>query len=669
MKKIRWDKADIIQYYHSTNEYLSEIPSELLWNSNHPTLDCKCCENKKTDALYHQIVNALRRASDKCCPTTNDNFYKPFWKDDLKNLKCQSIEVHNLWKNCGKPRHGEIYRERCRVRAAYRRSIRQHQREAQEKISNDLHELLLQKKGAAFWKTWNNKVSRKSTVPEAINGMTDSVEIARAFATSFENICKPNSEARNMEKQNEFLMRYAKYESSPFSHSVNVEVVDKCIRTLKPGKAAGVDHIESEHITNAHPRLCVLLSLLFNMILCHGKVPEDFCKGIIIPIPKEDLADHSRYENYRGITISSTISKLFEMCLLEIYGQFLVTSELQFGFKKKHSCSHALQVVRSVIDYFASAGSTVNFCALDLSKAFDKVNHYILFIKLMDRSVPRSFLDVVINWYTNCVAMVRWNGELSNMFRLLCGVRQGGVLSPVLFSVYVDSIISSLAADEHGCRVSGIFLGCIMYADDLLLMSSSLHRMQMMIDKCSSEIENLDMRINAKKSQVIRIGPAFRTPCSPLKVCGTEIEFVDKLKYLGVHLSAARKCKLGLHEMCCKFYRAFNSIYSRCHYLTEPALHHLMDSFCKPHLCYGTEAFDLKANDIRHLSYVLDCGLSKIYRIARNQVAEIYLFTDTADIHSEIVRRRRRFQESCKLSDNSIIQFLNLIRVTDVIPI
>src|SRR6218665_1195017 len=137
------------------------------------------------------------------------------------------------------------------------------------------------------------------------------------------------------------------------------------------------------------------------------------------------------------------------MCMLELYGTYLLTSDLQFGFKKGLGCSHALFAAISVVDYFTNHGSTMNLCALDMSKAFVKVNHYALFNKLMDRSIPREFLSILISWCSISAAYVRWDNMLSDLIVLACG---GGVLSPILFAVYVNDVIEKSSNSNSNNR-------------------------------------------------------------------------------------------------------------------------------------------------------------------------------------------------------------------------
>ena len=148
---------------------------------------------------------------------------------------------------------------------------------------------------------------------------------------------------------------------------------------MKLGKAAGCDGIETEHMVHAHPILVSILSALFNSML-HGYVPDNFGRAIIIPLIKDKSGDSSSSSNYRGITMSSNISKLFEMCLLDLFGKYLTSSNLQFGFKKGVGCTDGIYALQSVVDFYTEHGSTVNLCLLDMSKAFDKVNHYSLYI-------------------------------------------------------------------------------------------------------------------------------------------------------------------------------------------------------------------------------------------------------------------------------------------------
>jgi len=160
----------------------------------------------------------------------------------------------------------------------------------------------------------------------------------------------------------------------------------------------------------------------------------------VIPLIKNE-ADPFVSDNYRGITLSPVISKLFEMVLLSLFEQHLLSDPLQFDFKKNSSCNHALFTVNKVTDHHIKHGSTVTICALDISKAFDKVNHFAPLQLLMDRKLPKCFIGVLLQWFSKSMACVRWNGQYSFWFNLSAGVRQGGLLFPVLFAVYMDPLI------------------------------------------------------------------------------------------------------------------------------------------------------------------------------------------------------------------------------------
>jgi len=111
-------------------------------------------------------------------------------------------------------------------------------------------------------------------------------------------------------------------------------------------------------------------------------VPLSFGRSYTVPILKSNCNVYGKtvtVDDFRGVSISPVISKVFEHCVLDRYGAFLVVFN-QSEFKKNLGCASAVYVLRSVIDYYVSLGSTANICAVDLSKAFDKMNHHGLFI-------------------------------------------------------------------------------------------------------------------------------------------------------------------------------------------------------------------------------------------------------------------------------------------------
>jgi len=158
-----------------------------------------------------------------------------------------------------------------------------------------------------------------------------------------------------------------------------------------------------------------------------------------------------------------------------------------------------------------SRGCKVYSAFLDASKAFDKVLHNGLYKKLSDRKAPLCFVLLLINWYSKLHCAVRWNGFMGEWFPIQCGVRQGGVLSPYLFSVYVSDLIFELRNSGSGAHIGKLFMGCVLYADDIVLMSPSCHGLQRLVRICEKYGLKWDIKFNPCKSQVITFGGSTAT--------------------------------------------------------------------------------------------------------------------------------------------------------------
>ena len=116
------------------------------------------------------------------------------------------------------------------------------------------------------------------------------------------------------------------------------------------------------------------------------------------------------------------LSKIFRHCLLFRFNHYFETSDLQCGFKAKVGCNEALSLLCNTVQYFANNGSTVSIASLDMAKAFDKVNYYALYLKLIMRQVFVCFIYLLFDWYEKVFIFVKWGQSLSKQVRLTTGV-------------------------------------------------------------------------------------------------------------------------------------------------------------------------------------------------------------------------------------------------------
>lgn len=293
---------------------------------------------------------------------------------------------------------------------------------------------------------------------------------------------------------------------------------------------------------------------------------------------------------------------------------FLRSSANQFGFKAGSSCSHAVYTLRRIVERSVNAGSTANLCSIDLTKAFDKTNHYALFIKLMKRLVPIALLSILESWYANCWSCVKWNTYHSHLFKISFGVRQGSVLSPVLFAIYVDDIASRLPFGQHH--------SILLYADDILLIANSVTELQNLLTSCETELSWLDMAVNIKKSCCLRIGARHSAKCAEiLTTDGHPLPWVSEIRYLGVYIVRSQSFKCSVNYAKASFYSAANAIFGKIGRLaSEEVTVHLFKAKCLPILLYGLEAFDLSKAVMASLDFTVNRFFMKLFRTTNTEI-------------------------------------------------
>jgi hypothetical protein len=211
---------------------------------------------------------------------------------------------------------------------------------------------------------------------------------------------------------------------------------------------------------------------------------------------------------------------------------------------------------------------------------------------------------------------VRWNDYLSSFVSLMSGVRQGGILSPVLFSIYMDGLIKKLRDSRCGCVVRDVYVGCLLYADDIMLVSYSVSIMQKMLKMCDVFASEFDIKFNSQKSIVLRIGSRFKAKCAVLMLGNESLRYGDTCKYLGVQIEAGVVFSCSFNNIRHKFYKMFNCIYSKTKSAnSELVTIHLVNAYCMPSLMYCIEVIPLKRKDMLSLNRCVNCVISKVFAL------------------------------------------------------
>ena len=185
--------------------------------------------------------------------------------------------------------------------------------------------------------------------------------------------------------------------------------------------------------------------MFLNSCLIHGYMPKAMLFAVFTPRVKNKYGDLGSSVNYREIVISSMLLKLFEYCILPNLIENDILSPLQFAYRPKSSTTLAAVILKEVLTKYTSESSNVYTCFMDMSKAFERVNHDLLIKKLTELKIYPLIVRAIEFILKNSTACVKFKDSLSTNWCITRGVRQGGVTSVHLFCIYIDQILTQIA--------------------------------------------------------------------------------------------------------------------------------------------------------------------------------------------------------------------------------
>jgi hypothetical protein len=545
------------------------------------------------DSFVSNITQAIHNAAQEAgCTQERKNPPKSFWCPRLAQLRDKKRFWWRLWGDNGRPRSGTIYECYKNVKKLFRKTFRQSIDNSTTRHYTKLQQLYTSKSMRAFW----NEIRNKKRTKVASNLQPNDF---KQFYSSImqEDYTGAPIDSDISQHVDSYYAKYVDCDNVSTLDSTHItKLIDKCRHNASPG----VDGITAEHLQYGKSDvLCNLLTSLFNMILSHKCIPSSFCHGVIVPLLKKPTLNPNQPENYRPITISTTLSKILEFMLIPDAD----ICDTQLGFREGGGTPFGSRLLSDTISYFKYQRSPIYVCSLDAEKCFDNICHTYLFYKLID-ILPFSHWVLCYKWYSKLTATVKWLGKYSVCFKVTKGTRQGSILSPYFFNVFINDLLIGLRTDSSGVAIGNLKFNSFTYADDVTVYSTSATGLQMLIDRCYMYSQKWRFKFGIKKTKCIVIGKNI-LKCEPEWFLGTlKISKEQQIEILGTTFTCKYNYNDHVDNRIRKCRQAYYSL-TKCGMAypgaTADVKSYLWKSICAPVLMYGHDGISIGRNNIHKL--------------------------------------------------------------------
>ena len=329
--------------------------------------------------------------------------------------------------------------------------------------------------------------------------------------------------------------------------------IEKAINRLNKKSSPGPDGILCKHLFSCKKQLLPMLELFCNKLFTHASQPKTQSLNFLKPAYKK--GENWNPDNYRGIAVGSALGKIFELILLtRLEKRIEMTHPIspnQIGFKKGHRTGDHIFVLKSIIDKIIKSEKKKLYVAfIDFRKAYDTVNRSLLLLRIQRLGIKGLFYRNIKTIYNSISYLVKVHGGHLNAIPSYCGLKQGGILSSMLFNLYIDHIKDIFDESCDPIRLLKDPLSHMLYADDLILLSTSEKGLKRCLSKLAEFCDKWQLEINISKSKIMIFNPSGRlTKGIRFEYKEKPMEIVQSYCYLGIDFSSSGTFTLAKNNL------------------------------------------------------------------------------------------------------------------------
>ena len=660
LKKLQWAGIDRFSYEQTVQEELQRYEN-----------------NGSVGSGLEGLVNSLHKATEAAVPHKMIRLKGPTWRASptVKHLLSICKEKYKLWSDSDKSDE-KLKKENVIAKRTLRKQLRKEKFEDRKNFYEDLMSNPTTEKFYQLIRR-NRANGGKQTNSLVVNGeeVYSPDGQRNAFAKYYEELSVPQDHGYDSaflelcNVRHELINKL--YENNPeMLDPITSEEVTKAISQLNAKKSPDETGLTAEHLKYAGKAAANFISILFNQIMTEKKVPDMFKTGILTPVLKK-AKDATCIDNYRGITVTPILGKLFEMILLPRLSKDFKQSSLQFGFTKGLSpIMSALIVSEARAEAKMDPTAPLFLMTLDSSKAFDVVSHTILLDKLYEAGIHPTLWSIVKDMYTGLTSKVKWIGELSDSFKIQQGVRQGAILSPFFYKTYLNPCLLELEENRLGLCIGTSYCGCPACADDVALLTRCENELQLMTNVIKRNCNQDRVSIHPTKSNVVLLKnyKSFTKKNFQLELNGNNLSLSESTTHLGLLRSEVNENVINIEDRLSLARRTLYSLISTgvhgSNGLNPRCSYKIYQCYVLPRLLFGLEALPLTKTQISILSKFHISNLRRFQTLPlRTATCAIYLLIGALPLEAELHKRHLSLLYNILTSNNKTISELTVRQI------